>query len=102
MIIDFTVENFLSIKDAATLSLVASPPYNIHPSHIIDSPDENIKLLKMVVLYGANASGKSNFLIALKALRSFILTSHTNEPNEHIKLMPFILDKETKRRAYIF
>lgn len=102
MIIDFTVENFLSIKDAATLSLVASPPYNIHPSHIIDSPDENIKLLKMVVLYGANASGKSNFLIALKALRSFILTSHTNEPDEHLKLMPFILDKGTKEEPTSF
>ena len=56
MLIQFSVENFLSIKDNVVLSLLASKD-NEHPEHLI--VDGNKKHLKSAVIYGANASGKS-------------------------------------------
>ena len=40
MIIDFTIENFLSFKEQQTLSFVAEPPYDIHPDHLLDTPEK--------------------------------------------------------------
>ena len=61
MLIQFSVENFLSIKEKVVLSLLASKD-NEHPNHLI--ADETNRYLKSAVIYGANASGKSNVLNA--------------------------------------
>lgn len=96
MIIDFTVENFLSFKESQTLSLVAQPPYDNHPSHILDTPDDKIKLLKAVVIYGANASGKSNLLSALNYLRNIVANSNKSSVGDNFSATPFLLDKQNK------
>lgn len=96
MIIDFTVENFLSFKESQTLSLVAQPPYDNHPSHILDTPDDKIKLLKAVVIYGANASGKSNLLSALNYLRHIVANSNKSSVGDNFSATPFLLDKQNK------
>ena len=96
MIIDFTVENFLSFKESQTLSLVAQPPYDNHPSHILDTPDEKIKLLKAVVIYGANASGKSNLLSALNYLKNIVANSNKSSVGDNFSATPFLLDKQNK------
>ena len=93
MIIDFTVENFPSFRDEQTLSFVAEPPYDIHSNHLLETPIKGLKLLKTVVIYGANASGKSNFLTALHRLKEIVLTSVQNAPNDPFKIMPFALKK---------
>ena len=59
MLIQFRVENFLSIKDSVVLSLLASKD-NEHSEHLIVNGSE--RYLKSAVIYGANASGKSNVL----------------------------------------
>ncbi len=102
MIIDFTVENYLSFKDMQTLSLVAQPPYDHHANHILDTPDDKLKLLKSVVIYGANASGKSNLLSALGFFRHIVLYSNKNSVNDKFPLFPFLLDKENKQLTTIF
>ena len=61
MLIQFSVENYLSIKDKVVLSLLASRD-NEHPEHLIVDGSKNY--LKSTVIYGANASGKSNVLNA--------------------------------------
>ena len=61
MLIQFSVENYLSIKDKVVLSLLSSRD-NEHPEHLI--ADGNKNYLKSAVIYGANASGKSNVLNA--------------------------------------
>ena len=61
MLIQFSAENYLSIKDKVVLSLLASKD-NEHPEHLI--MDANKRHLKSAVIYGANASGKSNVLNA--------------------------------------
>lgn len=70
MLIQFSVENFLSIKEKVVLSLLASKD-NEHPNHLI--ADETNRYLKSAVIYGANASGKSNVLNAFW----FMLTGST-------------------------
>ncbi|MBH8251015.1 RloA protein [Acinetobacter baumannii] len=102
MIIDFSIENFLSFKEQQTLSFVAEPPYDIHPEHLLDTPEKDLKLLKTIVIYGANASGKSNFLSAIHFLKQLILKSAENKPDEKFDLIPFLLDKELKNSATSF
>jgi len=77
MLIQFSVENFLSIKDNVVLSLLASKD-NEHPEHLI--VDGNKKHLKSAVIYGANASGKSNVLNAFWFMVNYVLTSHNQQP----------------------
>ena len=99
MIINFTVENFLSFKEPQTLSLVAEPPYDNNKDNLLDSPIEGIKLLKAVIIYGANASGKSNFITALAHLRSLVLESLKFTPDDNLwyPLSPqFALNSESR------
>src|ERR1041385_3994483 len=70
MLIEFTVGNFRSIAKKVTLSMIAAPirsgshATNLDTDNIIRINDK-LSLLKSVVIYGANASGKSNILSAL-------------------------------------
>ncbi|MFW2176703.1 MULTISPECIES: AAA family ATPase [unclassified Moraxella] len=102
MIIDFTLGNSLSFKDNQTLSMVASPPYDIHASHILDSPDKKLKLLKLAVIYGSNASGKSNLLSSLNYLKSLVLNSTKNKPDNTFNYIPFLFDKRSSQKPTFF
>ncbi|WP_394354092.1 ATP/GTP-binding protein, partial [Methanothrix sp.] len=61
MLLEFSVSNFLSIKDEITLSMVASTDKFLSKNTI--QFNKNI-LLKSVAIYGPNASGKTNILYA--------------------------------------
>ena len=72
MLLMFKVKNYTSFKEEAILDMRATS-YVQHPSHVIEA-DNKINLLKTTVLYGANASGKSNFI----QLFLFLLCSFLN------------------------
>ena len=99
MLIQFSVENFLSIKDKVVLSLLASRD-NEHPEHLI--LDGNKNYLKSAVIYGANASGKSNVLNAFWFMVNYVLTSHNQQVHKAIDRIPFKFDKETPARPSSF
>ena len=99
MLIQFSVENFLSIKDKVVLSLLASKD-NEHPEHLI--VDGNKSYLKSAVIYGANASGKSNVLNAFWFMVNYVLTSHNQQVHKAIERSPFKFDKETPARPSSF
>lgn len=71
MLIEFSVTNFRSFRDRQTLSMVAAPRLrkreNVFKPELTGEkfPD----LLKVAVIYGPNASGKSNLLKALDVVR---------------------------------
>ena len=65
MIQEFRVQNFMSIKDEQVLSFEASKD-DISREFLTYQVKPNVSLLKMIVLYGANASGKSNILCAIQ------------------------------------
>lgn len=77
MLIMFKVKNFTSFKDAAVLDMRATT-YIQHPSHVIHA-NEKVNLLKAAALYGANASGKSNFISSMFFFASYIFTQFINK-----------------------
>lgn len=88
-----SIENFLSIKKKACFSLLASSdvsnPNNLIKTEILKK-DES--LLKCAVVYGANASGKSNILKAFDLLKYLVITSGKNMPGDKLPHEPFKLD----------
>ena len=99
MIIDFEVANFRSIKDPIHFSFEADTSKSHRDNYfeaVLDG-GKSIRLLKTAVMYGANASGKSNFIKALFALRYFVVESHRFDSGEPIECHePFLLDRLTK------
>ncbi len=111
MLIDFTVENFRSIKEPVTLSMVAAPARktaaktnsrrNVKPDDEIAPPfrDEarNLSLLPVVGIFGANASGKSNVVEALNAILTYTwFSTHKGESLLPSFFTPFGLSDSTK------
>lgn len=93
MLLEFRVKNYRSFADEQTLSLVASnddshEDKNIH--HVLD-----YRTLKSTAVYGANASGKSNLIYAINAVRYFVSLSATNMTiGDEIGVESFLLDRE--------
>ena len=95
MILEFTVKNFLSIKEEVTLSMVASKD-KLHDENLINYIDgKKVKnALKSIVIYGANASGKTNILKALRFMWWFINKSHEMQQGRKIQRHAFKLDRQ--------
>lgn len=100
MLIEFTAENFLSFKDSATLSLVASkgkefPEHVMYYQPTFAARAKSLPVLKSSALYGANAGGKTNFLKAMAFMRYWVLqSSKESQASEPIPLTPFLLAHE--------
>ncbi len=99
MLIQFRAENFLSIKDSVVLSLLASKDKE-HSEHLIVNGSK--RYLKSAVIYGANASGKSNVLHAFCFMVNYVLTSHNQQLHKSIERSPFKFDRETSSRPSSF
>src|SRR6267154_3764085 len=74
MLVKFTVGNYLSFKEPTSLKLRAES-LSEHEEYAFDTPITDHRLLKSVVIYGANATGKSNMFKGLLFMRWFILNS---------------------------
>lgn len=72
MLIGFKVKNFRSFDELQHFSMVAGKTRNF-PNHIIEN--KNLKLLKFSSLYGANASGKSNFILAMDLAKKLLINN---------------------------
>ena len=83
MLLEFSVKNFLSIKDEVIFSLYASDEIRGHEKrNLIPVPGRHI--LKTAVIYGANASGKSNLIKAMGFMRGVMANSLKLNPEEPI------------------
>lgn len=100
MLLQFSIKNFRTFKERATLSLVASnydkdtrETENIHQDLKF-----NLRLLKSAVLYGANASGKSKFFEALMFMKHFVITSSKDsQKGDEIDVEPFRLNDKNEK-----
>lgn len=90
MLIRFAVENFRSFNEEAVFSMLPGRMQK-HPEHIISNERHGIDALRAALLYGANASGKSNLVRAMDFARSLILQGV--RPKQLIPVEPFRLDK---------
>ena len=67
MIVNFSIQNFGSIKGKQTLSFEADASEHLENTYVVCAAGK--RLLKLVLIYGANASGKTTVLKALDFLR---------------------------------
>lgn len=91
MVLEIALTNFFSINERITLDLQAA---NIQTKEARALADNvfvagNEQLLKSVAIYGANASGKSNILKAVKAAVDMILDSHNYNEGDSFAFKPF-------------
>lgn len=94
MLVEFSVENFKSIKEKVTLSMLASSDDSNESNIIHTDKVKGKKLLKSAVIYGANASGKTNLIEALSFMDDFVKNSHNFQQGEEIPITPFLLDSK--------
>lgn len=106
MLVEFSVKNFKSFKEKQTLSMVAAKKDKTLPQNLIpvDIPGlRNTNLLKSAVIYGANASGKSNLIKAFDYFFNFVLkASLETKLTSPIDITPFALDEESKNEPVEF
>lgn len=100
MLIQFRAQNYLSIKDEITLSMLASNDKE-HLEHLIPSTQKS-SYLKSAVIYGANASGKSNVLNAFWFMVNYVLNSHEKQLNKLTERTPFKFDPHTPKEPSVF
>jgi AAA15 family ATPase/GTPase len=82
MLIGFTVENFRSFLGEISLSMIATSDKEHRAFNVI--PTERDDLLKSILIYGANAGGKSNLIHAMYYMKKMIISS-IDVQTEHIK-----------------
>lgn len=97
MLLEFTVGNYLSFKDPVTLSMVAakvkSEDSDVDQNNTFPI-EKNVSLLTSAAVYGANASGKSNLVKALRFMQWLVLNSSKESlAGSSIKTIPFRLDE---------
>jgi hypothetical protein len=105
MIIEFTVENFKSIKDEQIFSLYTTDSEKSHLSeNMVRNPfPGDFSLLKSVGVYGANASGKSNLLKAFYAFQWIAVRSKKLDDGDSIPLYkPYRLSEVSREAPTIF
>ena len=93
MIQIFKVRNCLSIRDEQTLNFVATGDDTCEDFAVVKK--NNVRLLKLGLIYGANASGKSNLIFALGWLIRFMGGIYKEPQAMHA---PFLLDEDSRNR----
>lgn len=99
MLLSFTVGNFRSFKESKTFSMKAASIQE-HKDFVRES--NNTKLLPVAAVYGANSSGKSNLLSALRMMKDVLLSSVKTNPTEKLKTDTFKLDEEHPQKPTLF
>lgn len=99
MLLEFSVGNFLSFKEVKTLSLIAASISDYKESNIINTTRHS--LIKGAVIYGANASGKSNLIRAMSTMKRIIM-SFNQSSTKALNVIPFLLNTDTEKKASHF
>lgn len=99
MLIQFTVENFLSIRDKVYLSLEPSKDSE-HPENLITKGDYNA--VTSAAIYGANASGKSSLIKAITIALIMLRNSNNIQVTDRLPVVPFKFDSESKNKPTSF
>ena len=99
MLIQFTVENFLSIRDKVYLSLEPSKDSE-HPENLITKGEYNA--VTSAAIYGANASGKTSLFKAITTALIMLRNSNNIQVTDRLPVIPFKFDSESKNKPTSF
>ena len=97
MIRDFWVKNYLSIRDKQELSFVAKGP----SSELVTKVADGVFLYKLGILYGSNASGKSNMLIAMNEVFRLLVMPKSDATVGIGGCIPFVLTKDEPTEMHV-
>lgn len=104
MLIEFRTTNFRSLREEQVFSLVASKDKSLLESNTVDTGVKAAqKLLRSAVIYGANASGKSNVVKAIQYMQAVVAESATVIKPDHLfNVQPFLLDQTSTTKPTEF
>ncbi|MFM7599937.1 MAG: AAA family ATPase [Pseudanabaena sp.] len=98
MLIQFTIENFLSFRDEVTFSMVAVNSDSQHSEHLAQhEAGEGRSVLPIAAIYGANAAGKSNLIKAIAFAQNLVLEG--TRSNQTIAINAFKLGDRSKNSS---
>lgn len=104
MLVQFSLKNVLSFKKEICFDMSAIHAYKEHSYNLIDIGAKE-KFLRVVAIYGANASGKSNLYVAMQCFRGIIAESFNNvDENTETAIekyyIPFLFEQREQNSQY--
>lgn len=97
MLLEFSCSNHKSIRNKVIFSAVAGTDTTFEEN---TKEFSGIKVLKSAVIYGANGSGKSNFIDAVSFVKNLVMNSITHQPGQGIRQLPHKLEGLEKPSVY--
>ena len=97
MLLEFSCSNHRSIRDAILFSAMAGTD-KTHSENVQNIAD--IEVLRASVIYGANGSGKSNFIDAIAFVKNLVLNSINHQPGQGILQVPHKLEGYNQKSNY--
>jgi uncharacterized protein len=104
MLVEFSVENYRSIQEKQTLSMVAAEDETMLDSNTFSVPNnDDLRLITSAAIYGPNASGKSNLLKAIQVLKNLVINSASRmQIGDKLPVEPFRLNSELAKKPSSF
>lgn len=98
MLIEFSVTNFRSMRNRQTFSLVKGKGDELIETNVFEEiAASKFDLLRSAAIYGPNAGGKSNFLLAMQAMKKIVMKSATKlQRGDKLPVTPFRLSNDTR------
>lgn len=100
MIQEIKIKNFLSFRDEVVLNFEATKDNTLEDFQVVNVTPK-VRLLRFALIYGPNASGKSNLLAAFDFLRNFWFDIKS-DIDEETGVIPFLLDIDTPNQPSEF
>ena len=97
MLLEFSCSNHRSIRDEILFSAIAGSD-KTYAENIEKVAD--VEVLKSSVIYGANGSGKSNFIDAIAFVKNLVSNSINHQPGQGILQVPHKLEGYERKSNY--
>lgn len=101
MLIKFSIENWMSYRDKTEVSMVATKEQHFG-DRVARVKRLQTRILPIAMLFGGNASGKSNLFHALDFAKFLVTRGNIMPPNAEIPVEPFLLDAESRNKPSSF
>jgi uncharacterized protein len=100
MLIQLTIENFLSFRDEVTFSMVGVSSDRQHADRLIeDAAGKGRPVLPIAAIYGANAAGKSNLIKALSFAKDLILEGTRSNRSIPVATWTMVLHSQAEAQS---
>ncbi len=104
MVLEIRLRNFFSINEEVILDLRAGNIKTAKSKSLSKNifGYDDIEVLKTLAIYGANASGKSNIIKAIRFCNAMVYESHKHNENTVFNFQPFKFKGYSNKPSYYF